>query len=202
MSLPTWVSRSGRLNKSMAIFCFYVDDPHGRSGNLHIDMPSKFEHLLTTALYGSRWVMAPFYLGLVAVLAVIVVAFFRELIHAAPGLGGVGNAEVILAVLKLIDLLLVGNLVLIMIFAGAKTLIGRAAEAERPEWMGNVDFGDLRFRFVVSIVAIAAVQVLETSMNVSAADELNVIWQILILLAFVVSGVALAWMDRLTAGRR
>jgi uncharacterized protein (TIGR00645 family) len=165
-------------------------------------MPSKFEHLLTRALYGSRWVMAPFYLGLVAVLAVIVVAFFRELIHAVPGLGGVGNAEVILAVLKLIDLLLVGNLVLIMIFAGAKTLIGRAAEAERPEWMGNVDFGDLRFRFVVSIVAIAAVQLLETSMNVSAADELNVIWQILILLAFVVSGVALAWMDRLTAGRR
>jgi|HubBroStandDraft_6_1064221.scaffolds.fasta_scaffold525607_1 uncharacterized protein (TIGR00645 family) len=165
-------------------------------------MPLKFEHLLTTALYGSRWVMAPFYLGLVAVLAVIVVAFFRELIHAVPGLGGVGNAEVILAVLKLIDLLLVGNLVLIMIFAGAKTLIGRAAEAERPEWMGKVDFGDLRFRFVVSIIAIAAVQLLETSMNVSAADELNVIWQILILLTFVVSGVALAWMDRLTAGRR
>src|SRR5580704_9586586 len=165
-------------------------------------MPLKFEHFLTTALYGSRWVMAPFYLGLVAVLAVIVVAFFRELIHAVPGLGGVGNAEVILAVLKLIDLLLVGNLVLIMIFAGAKTLIGRAAEAERPEWMGKVDFGDLRFRFVVSIIAIAAVQLLETSMNVSAADELNVIWQILILLTFVVSGVALAWMDRLTAGRR
>jgi uncharacterized protein (TIGR00645 family) len=161
-------------------------------------MPSKFEHILTTLLHGSRWIMVPCHLGFVAALAVIVVEFFRGLIHTAASLGSLGNAEVILAVLKLITLLLVGNLVLIMIFAGVRTLIGQATDAERPELMGKVDFGDLKFRFVASIVAIAAVQLLETSMSIDAADGQTVIWQIVILLAFALSGVGLAWMDRLS----
>jgi uncharacterized protein (TIGR00645 family) len=165
-------------------------------------MPSKFEHTLTTVLQRSRWIMVPCHLGFVAALALIVVEFFRELIHTATGLGSLVNAEVILAVLKLITLLLVGNLVLIMIFAGVKTLIGQATDAERPVLMGKVDFGDLRFRFVALIVAIAAVQLLETSMSIDAADKQTVIWQIVTLLTFVLSGVALAWMDRLSARPR
>jgi uncharacterized protein (TIGR00645 family) len=160
-------------------------------------MPPKLDHILATVLTGSRWVMAPFCLGLVATLAVIVVEFFRELIHGAAGLGSVGNAGVLLAVLKLIDLLLVGNLVLIMIFAGGRIVIGQAAEEERPDWVRKVDFSELRFRFVAAIVAIAAVKLLETFVNVDAADGRTVIWQIVILLTFVLSGVALAWMDRL-----
>jgi uncharacterized protein (TIGR00645 family) len=163
-------------------------------------MPSNLERTLSTVLHVSRWVMAPFCLGLIAALAIIVVAFFRELIAAAAGFGTVGNAGVLLATLKLIDLLLVGNLVLIMIFAGATIVIGRAAEAERPAWVGKGDLSELRFRFVASIVAIAAVKLLESFVNVDAVNPQIVIWQIIILLTFVVSGVALAWMDRLSRG--
>jgi uncharacterized protein (TIGR00645 family) len=162
--------------------------------------PSKFERALTTVLYVSRWVMAPFCLGLVAALAIIVVAFVRELIHDTAGFGTVGNAVVLLAVLKLIDLLLVGNLVLIMIFAGVTIVIGRAAEAERADWVSKVDLSELRFRFVASIVAIAAVKLLESSVNVDTVDGQTIIWQIIILLIFVLSGVALALMDRLSRG--
>jgi uncharacterized protein (TIGR00645 family) len=161
-------------------------------------MALKFELVLARMLYGSRWVIAPFCLGLVATLAVIVVEFFRELIREVTGFGGVGNEQIILAVLKLVDLLLVGNLVLLLIFAGVNTLIDRAAEAERPNSIDKVDFSELRLRFVASIVAIAAVQLLESFVNVDAARGRTVIWQIAILLTFVLSGVALAWMDRLS----
>jgi uncharacterized protein (TIGR00645 family) len=157
--------------------------------------PARLERTLSTVLHISRWVMAPFCFGLVAALAIIVIAFFRELIHDAAGFGTVGNGEVLLAALKLIDLLLVGNLVLLMIFAGATIVIGRAAPAD---WVGKADLSELRFRFVASIVAIAAVKLLESFVNVDAVDRQIVIWQIIILLIFVLSGVALAWMDRLS----
>jgi uncharacterized protein (TIGR00645 family) len=163
-------------------------------------MDARFERLLATALYGSRWVMGPAYLGLVAALVIILVEFFRELLHAAAGLGGMASSDVILAALKLIDLILVGNLVLIMIFAGVETLVGRPADTQRPDWMGKVDFGGLKLKVLASIVAIAAVQLLETFMNVDSVNTATIGWQIAILMAFVVAGVLLAWMDRLSAG--
>jgi uncharacterized protein (TIGR00645 family) len=163
-------------------------------------MPQRSEQALAALLYGSRWIMAPCYLGLIAALVSILVEFFRELLHAAAGFADMTSAAVILAVLKLIDLLLVGNLVLIMIFAGVETLVTRAADAGRPEWMGKVDFSGLKLKVVASIVAIAAVQLLETFMDVAAATPQTVLWQVIILVAFVVAGVLLAWMDRLSAG--
>jgi uncharacterized protein (TIGR00645 family) len=112
-------------------------------------MASKLEQVLAAILYGSRWIMAPCYLGLVAALVAILVAFFRELVHAAGDFAGMTSAAVILAVLKLIDLLLVGNLVLIMIFAGVETLATRTADADRPQWMGTYPAGYNGFRLTV-----------------------------------------------------
>lgn len=163
-------------------------------------MASKLEQVLAAILYGSRWIMAPCYLGLVAALVAILVAFFRELVHAAGDFAGMTSAAVILAVLKLIDLLLVGNLVLIMIFAGVETLATRTADADRPQWMGKVDFSGLKLKVVASIAAIASVELLETFMDPTAVTPQTVLWQVVILLAFVVAGVLLGWMDRLSAG--
>jgi len=163
-------------------------------------MSARFEHLLAALLYGSRWLMAPAYVGLVAALIGILVEFFRELAGAAGGFADMSSAALILAVLKLIDLLLIGNLVQIMIFAGVETLVARAADADRPQWMGKVDLGGLKLKVVASIVAIAAVQLLETFMDIAEATPQTVLWQVVILLAFVLAGVLLAWMDRLSAG--
>jgi uncharacterized protein (TIGR00645 family) len=160
---------------------------------------SKFQRILAGVLYGSRWILAPAYVGLVVALLSILVEFFRELVHGIAGFADMTSAAVILAVLKLIDLLLVGNLVLIMIFAGVETLVARAADDERPQWMGKVDFSGLKLKVVASIVAIASVQLLETFMDPASVAPQTILWQVVILLAFVVAGLLLAWMDRLSA---
>jgi uncharacterized protein (TIGR00645 family) len=164
----------------------------------------RFERVLAALLYGSRWILAPCYFGLYGALIVILIEFFRELAHAFVGFPDLTGPEVILVALRLIDLLLVGNLVLIMSFAGVETLVDESVVeviADRPAWIGKVDFGGLKLKAVASVVAIATVQLLETLMNIEGAEKSTLIWQVLILLSFALVGVLLAWMDRLTAER-
>src|SRR5258706_3284953 len=107
------------------------------------------ETVLEQALFKSRWLLAPFYLGLVLSLAMLLAAFVAELIHAVPNamrLNEVDPEGVILATLGLIDLSLAGNLVVIVIFSGYENFVSQinTENAEdRPSWMGPLDFSGL-----------------------------------------------------------
>jgi uncharacterized protein (TIGR00645 family) len=165
----------------------------------------RLEALVAGVLAASRWLMAPFYLGLIVALVVVGVGFFRELVHSVAGFAALDTDGVILAVLKLIDLVLIANLVLIMISAGAGTLGAVASSTEHAGWtefIGKVDFTGLKLKVIASLIAIAAVDLLESFVGIDSIPKSDVLWQIAILLTFVVSGLLLAWMDRLVAEPR
>ena len=111
----------------------------------HSSMSKKkmIEHTLEKGLFLSRWLMAPFYVGLVGALAMLLFVFVHELANSIPLLYKAGPEEVILTVLDLIDLSLAGNLVLIVIFSGYENFVSKinTENAEdRPGWMGTLDF--------------------------------------------------------------
>ena len=96
-----------------------------------------------------------------------------------------------------------GNLLVMVMFAGYENFvsrIGNSTNSNRPAWMGSVSFGDLKLKLMTSIIAIAAVHLLEDFMHVSEIDSRDLGWSVGILLAFVVSGLLLAVMDRLGGG--
>ena len=166
-------------------------------------MRQGFNPILRHAVSGSRWAMAPLCLGLIAALVIVLVQFFRELAHIVAGFAGMGSADVMLEVLKLVDLVLIANLVLMIIGAALEIFLPTAAAApDRPEWAGLADFSALKLKLFASISAIAAVDLLESFLNIDPANKSDVLWEILILLTFVVSGLLLALMDRLGAERR
>ncbi|MFO1143975.1 MAG: TIGR00645 family protein [Amaricoccus sp.] len=169
---------------------------------------SSIETGLERALFASRWLMAPIYLGLMLSLIMLVVVFVRELAYYMPKLFVMDSEEAILAVLTLIDLSLAGNLLLIVLFSGYENFVSRidVGEArERPDWMGTVDFSGLKLKLVASIVAISAIHLLKWFMEIGeypSGHELDVPqlrWLVIIHLTFVVSGVLLALMDWLAA---
>jgi len=163
-------------------------------------MVHKLEGFIAATLRASRWLMAPLYLGMIAALGIVLVEFCRELARTIAGFGEMTIDMVNLAVLRLVDLVLVGNLVFIMTAAGVQALTLTAA-ADRQDWMGRLDFSALKFKILASIVAIASIELLETYMNIGSMNKTDVLWKIVILLALVVAGVLLAWMDRLGANR-
>jgi len=169
---------------------------------------SKVETGIERALFASRWLMAPIYLGLMLSLLMLVAVFLHELAYYLPKMLAMESEEAILAVLTLIDLSLAGNLVLIVLFSGYETFVSRidVGEAhERPDWMGTVDFSGLKLKLVASIVAISAIHLLKWFMEIGeyqAGQPLDVVqlrWLVIIHLTFVVSGVLLALMDWLAA---
>jgi uncharacterized protein (TIGR00645 family) len=170
------------------------ETPPSRSGRV--------ERLFETGLFASRWLMAPFYFGLAAALLVLLIAFARELIEEVPHiLTGAGMTEqAILLALSLVDLTLAGNLLLIVMFSGYESFVSKmdiAGHEDRPDWMGKVDFSGLKMKLIASIVAISAISLLKTFMQVAdqPIDEARLKWQVAIHLAFVTSGAVLAIMD-------
>lgn len=162
----------------------------------------KLERALEVGIFKSRWIMAPFYVGLVVSLALLLVKFTQELWHMAPHILEMSDAKTLLAILTLVDLTLAGNLLLIVIFAGYENFVSKIDTGEsedRPDWMGKVDFGGLKLKLIGTIVAISGIHLLKSFMNVAQADKEELFWLIIVHLTFVISGVLYAVMDWLAA---
>jgi uncharacterized protein (TIGR00645 family) len=159
------------------------------------------ERLLEALIYHSRWLLAPFYVGLVFSLVMLLAAFVGELLHFLPQLLDAKPEEIILAVLSLIDLSLAGNLVVIVIFSGYENFVSKIdteGSEDRPSWMGTLDFSGLKMKLIGSIVAISAISLLKSFMRLGQAetfDSERIKWLLLLHLTFVVSGLLFAAMD-------
>ncbi len=158
----------------------------------------RIERRIEAGIFASRWLMAPFFVGLILALTVLLFKFVQELWHVVPHVLSITAGETILAVLGLVDLTLVASLVLMIILAGYENFVSKIETPEhtdRPDWMGHVDFTDLKLKVVGSIVAISAIQLLAAFLEIAEHDRDELYWLIMLHLTFVVSGVFLALMD-------
>jgi uncharacterized protein (TIGR00645 family) len=159
------------------------------------------EKPLERVLFASRWLMAPIYLGLVVALLALLAKFAQELVRFVPLVLDLKESAVILAVLTLVDLSFVASLLLMIIFSGYESFVSRidVPEAERPAWMGQIDFSGQKLKLIASIVAISGIHLLKSFMEVQSVDKTNLMWLVITHLVFVLSGVLLALMDYLAA---
>ena len=146
--------------------------------------------------------MAPFYMGLILSLFVLLYAFVREFVRFVAQSANAGEADVILGVLALIDLSLAANLVLIVVFSGYENFVSKIdpeTHPDWPEWMTKIDFSGLKQKLMASIVAISAIQVLKAFMNINDSSNQSILgWLVGIHLVLVVSALLLAWTDAIS----
>jgi uncharacterized protein (TIGR00645 family) len=159
-----------------------------------------FERMLENGIFASRWLLAPFYLGLVICLALLLLHFIGKLVAFIPTVPRAEESDVILGVLSLVDVAFTANLVLIVIFSGYENFVSKfdTATHDRPDWMTKVDFSGLKQKLITSIVAISAIQVLKAFMNIDKyGDTTKLAWLVGIHIMFVVSLLVLSLSDRL-----
>ncbi len=165
----------------------------------------RLENLIESGLFASRWLLAPFYLGLIGALVILLYSFVAELVHFFLSLSDLTADKAVLGVLSLIDLSLAGNLLVIVILSGYDNFVSKldvTDHKDRPEWQGTVDFAALKLKLVASIVAISGIHLLKVFMNVNQIPDREVQWMVTIHLVFVLSGVLLALMDRISASSK
>lgn len=162
----------------------------------------KLEQALEALLFNSRWLLAPFFLALIAALLVLLVKAGQHVLHLAETVFTASETSAVLDSLGLIDLTFAAALVVLVIFAGYENFVSRidAAEGEGwPEWMRAIDFNGLKLKLLSSIVAISAIQTLRAFLDIENRSDRELGWSIGIHLGFVLSAVLLAAMERISS---
>jgi uncharacterized protein (TIGR00645 family) len=166
--------------------------------------------LIERFIFWSRWLLAPLYLGLIGVLAVLVYKFAIEFWGLINHLGDAHGGNFTLDLLALLDIVLLANLILIVLFAGYENFVSKIEAAEnnvdRPAWMGHVDFSGLKIKLIGSLVAISVIELLKDFIELAEVEEADVpekalFWRVAIHLTFVISGVLFAVMDWISDNR-
>ncbi len=161
------------------------------------------ERTVEYTIFTSRWLLAPIYLGLIGGLIVLLIKFVQSMAALVRHILTTDGGNTIIGVLGLVDLALMGSLVLMVMFSGYESFVSSLDTMDsndRPKWMGRIGFGDLKLKLMASIVAISAIHVLEAFMNLEHATDRELAWSVGIHMSFVVSGLLLALMDRLSPG--
>ncbi|MEN9965935.1 MAG: hypothetical protein RL416_92 [Pseudomonadota bacterium] len=163
------------------------------------------EKILETLMFRSRWILAPMYLGLVGGLVMMMIKFVQEFIHIFSHILISEEKEVVLSILGLVDITLVANLLIMVIFSGYENFVSKidvANHEDRPDWMGKVDYSGLKLKLIGSIVAISAIDLLKAFMHQSTSgiehlSNSQMAWMVGIHFTLILSGVLFALMDKL-----
>lgn len=166
--------------------------------------------LVERFIFWSRWLLAPLYLGLIGVLAVLVYKFGVEFVGLIAHAADTHSETFTLDLLALLDIVLLANLILIVLFAGYENFVSKIETAEgnvdRPAWMGHVDFSGLKIKLIGSLVAISVIELLKDFIELANTPEKEIpvialTWRVAIHLTFVISGVLFAIMDWISDNR-
>ena len=117
-----------------------------------------------------------------------------------PPVTSLNETVIMLAVLGLIDVVMISNLLVMVIVGGYETFVSRLdleGHRDQPEWLDHVNASVLKVKLGTAIIGISSIHLLKTFINAGAYDSKVLMWQTLIHLAFLVSALALAMVDRL-----
>ena len=181
---------------------------------------------LARAIFASRWLQLPLYLGLIVAQLVYVYHFWVELVHlleaafgnqaaldmlvksigyrdagvAASLVTGLNETIIMLVVLGLIDVVMISNLLIMVIVGGYETFVSRMNlddHPDQPEWLSHVNASVLKVKLATAIIGISSIHLLKTFINAANYDEKVLLWQTLIHITFLLSAMAIAYTDRI-----
>ena len=190
-------------------------------------MPDRHDNprytMLSWIIFSSRWLQLPLYLGLIVAQGAYVVLFLKELMHLIQGATSLGEQDIMLIVLGLIDVVMISNLLMMVIVGGYETFVSRLGlqgHPDQPEWLSHVNASVLKVKLAMAIIGISSIHLLKTFIeagalggkpvcsaaqlalegavaNCSTVTATGVMWQTIIHTIFILSAIGVAYTDRL-----
>lgn len=159
------------------------------------------ENIIEKILCGSRWIIAPVYIGMSIALAALAIKFFQELYYFVPMILIMSEGEMILKILTLIDITLVSSLVIIVMLSGYDNFVSQLKIVDQDvkiEWLGSHDYGALKMKVASSIVAISSIHLLKIFMNIETTSSEKLTWYVVIHLTLVLSTLMMGYINNLS----
>ncbi len=159
------------------------------------------ERVLERIVFGSRWLQAPLYVGLILAAILYTYKFFVELFHLFESVTEITESALMLSVLTLIDFTMVANLLVMVIIGGYSTFVSKIdyvdEHPDKPEWLQKVDAGTLKVKLAGALVGISGIHLLQIFINMANKNPDVVIWQIVIHVVFLFTSVFLAYSEKI-----
>jgi len=130
---------------------------------------------LAALIFSSRWLQLPLYLGLIVAQGVYVFLFAKELWHLIHETPKLGEQEIMLIVLGLIDVVMISNLLMMVIVGGYETFVSRLGlegHPDQPEWLSHVNASVLKVKLAMAIIGISSIHLLKSFIEVGMVDGL------------------------------
>lgn len=165
---------------------------------------NKLEQSVEKFLFFSRWILAPFFVGLVVAMLALLVKFSKELIGLLTDMVEGRPTNMLVPILSMVDSALIASLLLIIVLSGYESFVSKfdiGEHVDRPAWMGAVGFSALKIKLMGAIVAISAVELLRAFIDLNHFTNEQLAWKTAIHLTFVVSGALYAVTDRIAEGK-
>jgi uncharacterized protein (TIGR00645 family) len=158
-------------------------------------------HPISNVIFASRWLQLPLYVGLIFVQGLYAWRFAVEVYELLTTAHHMTETEVMMSVLGLIDIVLISNLLIMVVIGGYETFVSRLnlnGHPDEPEWLGRVSSGTLKIKLALSLVSIASIHLLRTFIDTEHQTDHAIMWQVIILLVFILAALVTAWIDRIT----
>jgi len=151
---------------------------------------------LSRLIFLGRWLQAPLYIGLVIVLLVYTCIFARQLFFLVIHAYEITDIQIMLHALDLIDVVMIANLLIMVIFGGYQTFVSSLnlqGHPDNPEWLDHVNAGTMKTKLALALITISSIHLLRTFMDPTTQSESNIKWQIIIHLTLLISALGIAF---------
>ena len=156
------------------------------------------DEIIEKLIFKSRWLLAPFFVGLILAIIILLGKFIKEIIWLFSDILESTSSHTIISILTLLDTTLIACLVIIIIFSGYEIFVSKIEvdkNDEKLSWMGKISFSDLKLKLITAIVAISTVELLREINNIENSSNEIMTWKIGVHLTFVFTGVFFALTD-------
>lgn len=167
------------------------------------------EHLLESILFFWRWILVLGYVTLAVCLAILSLKTMIVGFHEFRHFWSMDESLLIGTMLGIVDMILIGNLVLMVLFVGYTNFVSKidfdAKETDQPDWMSELDYGGLKIQLLGSIVAISSVSLLKNFLDLVHSGDVNseqLMWMMALHGVFVFSILIFSFVNRMEHGSK
>lgn len=156
-------------------------------------MPTPFlrktKKIIEAIIFGSRWFLTIFYMGLILTMFAYTFVFCKEIFEMVRNIGALDKNVILMTVLEIVDIVMIANLIKMIITGSYNSFVDKSHTAEGEK----VSSGMLKVKMAMSIIGVSSIHLLQSFIY---ADKTN--WDVLgkqlaIHGIFLIGYVIMAW---------
>lgn len=151
------------------------------------------KRVIENVLFGSKWMLIPFYIGLIIAQGVYFYWYTLDVVHMLSEATTINKEDGMLLVLELVDIVMIANLIK-MIISGSYNSFITKDHAENSE---KASSGLLKVKMATSLVGVSSIHLLQSFINADKISHETINKQMLIHGTFLAGALILAAIDYL-----